>query len=99
MWPVAQSSARFFEEDKRTNADDKYYAFLRTAADKSERILVILNFQPSPQNIEIDLSGVNTTGLIELKSCELVKHQGFSKVELPAYGYRFYQVLPAKTLP
>ncbi|MBA7654032.1 hypothetical protein ES703_61905 [subsurface metagenome] len=83
----------------RTNADDKYYAFLRTAADKSERILVVLNFQSTPQTIEIDLSGVNTTGLMELKSCKLVEHQDSFKVELPAYGYRFYQVLPAKTLP
>ena len=83
----------------KTNADDKYYAFLRTAADKSERILVVLNFQSTPQTIEIDLSGVNTTGLMELKSCELVEHQDFFKVELSAYGYRFYQVLPAKILP
>jgi len=83
----------------KTNADDKYYAFLRTAANKSERILVILNFQPTPQTIEIDLSGVFTSGLVELKNSELVEHQDSFKVELPAYGYRFYQVLPAKTLP
>ncbi len=83
----------------KTNADDKYYAFLRTAADKSERILVVLNFQPTPQTIEIDLSGVFTSGLVELKNSELVEHQDSFKVELPAYGYRFYQVLPAKTLP
>ena len=39
-----------------TNADDKYYAFLRTAADGSERVLVVMNFQPTPQTVEVDLS-------------------------------------------
>jgi len=82
-----------------TNADDKYYAFLRTAADKSERILVVLNFQPTAETVKIDLSGVNTTGLVELKSCQPLEHQDTFKVKLPAYGYRFYQVLPPKEFP
>ncbi len=81
-----------------TNADDKYYAFLCTAADKSERILVVLNFQDSRETVKIDLSGVNTTKLVELKSGQTVEHQDTFKVKLPAYGYRFYQVLPAKAL-
>ena len=83
----------------QTNADDKYYAFLRTAADGSERILVVLNFQPKPQTVEVDLSGVATTGLVELKNCELIERQNPFKVELPVYGYRFYQILSAKKLP
>ena len=79
-----------------TNADDKYYSFLRTAAGGSERILVVLNFQATPQAVEVDLSGVATAGLVELKYGEYVERQSPFKVELPAYGYRFYQVLSAK---
>ncbi len=80
----------------QTNADDKYYAFLKTAADRSERILVVLNFQPTVQSVEVDLSGVAAAGLVELKYGELIVHQNPFKVELPAYGYRSYQVLSAK---
>jgi membrane-anchored protein YejM (alkaline phosphatase superfamily) len=64
----------------------------------TQRILVVLNFQDSGETVEIDLSGVNTTKLVELKSGQTVEHQDVFKVKLPAYGYRFYQVLPAKTL-
>jgi len=82
-----------------TNVDDKCYVFLRTAADKSERILVVLNFQPTPQDIEIELSGVNTPGLLELKSNQTIEHSNQFKVRLPAYGYRFYKVFPPKIFP
>jgi hypothetical protein len=74
-----------------TNADEKYYAFLKTAADKSERILVVLNYQSSPQTIEIDISGVATSGLLELRCGELVTPKSHFKVELPVYGNQFYQ--------
>ncbi len=76
-----------------TNADEKYYAFLKTAADKSERILVVLNYQSSPQTItiEIDTSGVATSGLLELKYGELIMPKSHFKAELPVYGNRFYQ--------
>lgn len=75
-----------------TRADDKHYAFLRTARDGSERILVVMNFQSTPQAVELDMSGVATAGLVELKSGELAARQNPFKVELPPYGYRFYQV-------
>lgn len=79
-----------------TNADDKYYAFLCTAADKSDRILVVLNFQDSGETVEVDLSGVNTTKLVELKSGQLIKHQEVFKIELPAFGYKFFKILPSE---
>jgi hypothetical protein len=79
-----------------TNADDKYYAFLCTAADKSERILVVLNFQDSGETIKVDLSGINTTKLVELKSGQTVEHQDTLKVKLPAYGYKFFKILPSE---
>ncbi len=75
-----------------TNAENRYYAFLRTARDGSERILVVMNFQSSPQTVEVDLSGVATSGLVDFKSGELAARQNPFKVELPPYGYRFYQV-------
>jgi hypothetical protein len=78
-----------------TNADDKYYAFLRTAADGSERILVVLNFQSQKQKVEVDLSGVATAGLVDLKDGSVMARQNPLDLELPAYGYRLFQVLPA----
>jgi hypothetical protein len=77
-----------------TNADDKYYAFVRTAADNSERILVVLNFQPTKERVEVDLSGIASAGLVELKYGELTPHRNPLEVTLPPYGYRFYQILP-----
>jgi hypothetical protein len=37
-----------------TNADDKAYAFLRTAADRTERVLVVMNFQNAPTMVTLD---------------------------------------------
>jgi hypothetical protein len=77
-----------------TNADNKYYAFLRTAQDGSERVLVVLNFQGSPSTVEVDLSGVATAGVIDLKTAERFDRTLALSVALPAYGYAFFQVLP-----
>ena len=41
-----------------TNADDKYYSFLRTSKDGSERILAVMNFQADRQTVAVDISGV-----------------------------------------
>jgi hypothetical protein len=77
-----------------THADEKYYAFLRTAGDASERVLVVLNFQSTDQTVEVDLSGVATAGLVELKSGSVSSRSIPFQVELPAYGYKLYQVKP-----
>ena len=79
-----------------TKADDKHYAFLRTAADGSERILVVLNFQPTDQNVEVDLSGVATEGLVELRTGKRHERETFFKVDLPAFGSRLFLVMNAK---
>lgn len=76
-----------------TNVDEKCYALLRTASDESERVLVVLNFQPTSQTVEVDLSGVDAAGLVELRHGELIRRQNPFSVELPAHGYRFFQVL------
>ncbi len=77
-----------------TNADSKYYAFLKTARDGSERVLVVLNFCSSPEMVEVDMSNVATAALIDLKTGEWFDRTLPFRVELPAYGYAFFQVLP-----
>ena len=75
-----------------TNADDKYYAFLRACKDGTERLLVVMNFQSTPQTVEVDVSGVAAGTLVELTSGASVARRNPFPVELPAYGYRFYRV-------
>jgi len=75
-----------------TKADDKHYAFLRTAPDKSERILVVMNFQPMPQTVEVDISGIATTGLIDLRTSSIQSPNNPLKVDLEAYGYQLYKL-------
>jgi len=82
-----------------TNADDKYYAFLRTAQDGSERVLVVLNFQPSPQTVQVDLRDVANGGLINLKTGERFDRSLPFGVAVPTYGYAFFQVLPTLSEP
>ena len=77
-----------------TNADDKYYAFLRTAADGSERVLVVLNFQPTSQTVEVDLAGVATAGIVDLRDGSSLARATHVPIELPPFGYRFFQVEP-----
>jgi hypothetical protein len=79
-----------------TNNDDKYYAMLKTSKEGSERVLVVFNFQSSPQTINVDLSVVSTSGLVNLRMNEMIKREsqfGPVAIELPAYGYKFYKVL------
>jgi hypothetical protein len=51
-----------------------------------------MNFQSSPQTVVVDMSGLATSGPVDLKSGETADRQNPFAVELPAYGYRFYQV-------
>ncbi len=78
-----------------TNADNKYYAFLKTARDGSERLLVVLNFCSSPQTVDVDMSSVDAAALVDLKTGEWVDRALPFHVELPAHGYSFFQVLPS----
>ena len=85
----------------RTQADDKHYAFLKTAEDGSQRVLAVYNFQSTSQRIMVDLTVLSTSGLIDLLSGEKIPYENpfkFLEIELPAFGYGFYEVLPpAKT--
>jgi hypothetical protein len=79
-----------------TNANGSCYAFLKTAQDGSERVLVVLNFGGSPQMVEVDLSGVATAGLVNLRTGERLDRALPFSAGLPAHGYAFFQVLPAR---
>jgi hypothetical protein len=75
-----------------TKADDQHYAFLRTAADNSERLIVVMNFQPVPQTVEVDISGIATTGLVDLRTSSIRSPDNPLKVDLEAYGYQLYKL-------
>ncbi len=79
-----------------TRADDKHYAFLLTAPDNSERMMVAMNFQAAPQTVEVDLSGVATPGLVEVGTGASLARNTRLAVDLPAYGYRLFVVKPVQ---
>lgn len=80
----------------RTDADDKHYAFLRIARNGGERMLVVTNFQPAAEAVDVDLSGVDFETMIDLDGGAVVKRQSPWRVELPAYGYHFYRLSRAQ---
>lgn len=82
-----------------TNADDKYYAILKTAKHGSERMVAVYNFQPTPQTVQVNLGVFDSPGTVDTQSAALILlPDQFHPVtvELPAYGYRFFTVLPRK---
>jgi len=81
-----------------TNDDDKYYAMLKTSQDGSERILAVFNFQSNPQIVNVDISVIATSGLVNLREAETIEREsqfGLVSIDMPAYGYKFYKVLPS----
>jgi len=75
-----------------TDADNKYYAFLRTAADRSQRILVVMNFQNGTANATLDLSGFDANHLTNLRTSATVPLQTKLSVEVRAYGFELFLV-------
>jgi glycosidase len=81
-----------------TNADNKYYAVLATAKDGSERVVAVYNLQPTAQKVELVLGVVDTPGIVDARSAEIIPRPNqFDPIpiELPAFGYRFFTVLPS----
>jgi glycosidase len=78
-----------------TNADGKYYAFVRSAPDGSERILVVLSFQPQAQAVQVDTSGLYAQGFVGLHDGTFIGFQNPLRVELGPYGYRFLHIIRA----
>jgi hypothetical protein len=80
-----------------TDAGEKCYAFLKTARDKSERLLCVFNLQPTVQTVHIYVTVIDAKEYIDLRSGERIQHgDPFQPVQmdLPANGYRFFEVLP-----
>jgi hypothetical protein len=77
-----------------TASDDRHYAFLKTADDGGERILAVLNYQPTAQTVEVDLRGVAFSSLLDLRTGEPHAASDQLAIRLGPYGYAFFQVLP-----
>jgi hypothetical protein len=75
-----------------TNDDSKFYSFLRTDSRQTQRMLVVLNFQPEQQEIEVDLSGVSFKFLTDAKTNEKIEHASAAKITCDGMGYRFFIV-------
>jgi hypothetical protein len=90
LYPVA------LRQTVSTNAGDRCYAFLKTARDKSERIFCIYNLQPVPQSILANVTIFDASEFVDLQTQERIQHANPFEpmhVDLPAYGYRFFEVL------
>lgn len=70
-------------------AADKHYAVVRTARDGSERMIVVMNFQPQEQTVGVNLSGVDFEEMTDPENSSRVARQLEWQVTLPGYGYRF----------
>jgi hypothetical protein len=75
-----------------TNDDSKYYAFVRTAPDGTERVLIVANFWATAQEVGIDTSGLHARSLTDLRSGEKVLLDNRVQFNLPAFGYRLFEV-------
>jgi Alpha amylase, catalytic domain/Sucrose hydrolase-like, C-terminal domain len=82
-----------------TGAADRHYAFLRIARDGSERLIAVMNFQAEAQTVEVDLSGVDFDGMADLENGTRIDPQKQWRVQLPAYGYRFFRLTDRKVEP
>jgi len=77
----------------RTTAPEKHYAVLRTAREVAERVIVVMNFQPDGQTVEVDLSSVNCSALTDLATGAEIKRETIWSVPMPAFGYGFYKLV------
>jgi len=72
----------------------RQYAFLRTARDASERILVVLNFDEHDASVEVDTSGLAASGLVDLSDEAQLAVENPLRIALHGYGYRLFRVKP-----
>jgi hypothetical protein len=73
-------------------APERHYAFLRAARDGGERVIVVLNFQAEAQMAELNLSGVDFATATDLLGGGVVMREPLWRVELPPFGYRFFEL-------
>lgn len=77
-------------------APERHYAFLRTAREGGDRVLVVLNFQPGPQTVEVNTTGIHFDRARDLLNGADVQIAPIWRVELPAFGYTFVGLSPRK---
>lgn len=90
-------NAAFYQNSDRrripTNDDRNFYAFLRTSADHSQRMLAVFNFQPEGASIEVDAAAINASHFTDLSSRQAVAMaSGKLTVNLPPFGYELLLV-------
>lgn len=94
----ATHSALFQNSSRRqisTNDDSRFYATLRTAADHSERLLVVFNFQSQPAAVKVDLGAIHGSQYQDLVSKQTASISGQTlQVKLPPLGHRIFAVKP-----
>ena len=73
-------------------APERHYAFLRAARDGGERVIVVLNFQAEAQMAELNVSGVAFATATDLLGGGVAMHEALWRVELPPFGYRFFEL-------
>jgi len=79
--------------------EDRSWAFLRTARDGNERVIVVLNFHGEPRELSLDLSGLSASALVDLRTGERFARRATLRLPLAGYGYRFFLVAPAAPVP
>ena len=77
-----------------TQDDSRFYAILRSSHDRSERILVVFNFQSTQQTVKVDLGALDGHKFLDLSESAPVGHPGGSVLSesVPAYGFRLFLV-------
>lgn len=92
----ARHPALFQDSSRRriaTNDDAHFYATLRDAADHSERLLIVFNFQSQPAQVLVDLGAVRGSTFLDLgDAASAPVRNGSLLVDLPAYGHRIVTV-------
>ncbi|HZC43654.1 MAG TPA: alpha-glucosidase C-terminal domain-containing protein, partial [Acidobacteriaceae bacterium] len=76
-----------------TNDDTHFYATLRDAADHSERLLIVFNFQSQPAQVEVDLGAIHGSTFMDLDNAAVPAIRNGSMIlDLPPYGHRILEV-------
>ncbi len=76
-----------------TNDDNHFYATLRDAANHSERLLIVFNFQRQTATVDVDLGAINGSQYIAIDGGQAPGFDHSSlQVQLPAYGHRIFAV-------
>ncbi|HEX4020383.1 MAG TPA: alpha-amylase family glycosyl hydrolase [Acidobacteriaceae bacterium] len=76
-----------------TNDDNRFYATLRDAADHSERLLIVFNFQQQAAKVDVDLGAINGSRYTELGDGPAPTiSESRMQVQLPAYGHQIFTV-------